>query len=207
MIKFQEIKIDLTKESEKDIIDKITENLDKNVWERNFDSEKKLTQNATEIYYCFDYYNASKIYAKVWITRQEMTLWISNILPQTTNTFTMKEFNEIARLFSKSVLDKNNIEYSISKEVVEASDLLSEESLRYFQSFSRSANRSTGRSHPCDEERWFKFIYSTLKNGEKIDSGTLKNLLMEDGWDEETSFELSLDFEYGRDAMKFIREV
>ncbi len=81
-------------------------------------------------------------------------------------------------------------------------DLLSDESCRKFRKFSRTANKSTGRAHPSDEEKWLEFIYSILKNGEYLAIEDLRFFLQEDRWDEQTALELSLDYEYGYETHK-----
>ena len=92
---------------------------------------------------------------------------------------------------------------TLSESEVTVKNFFCEESQIAFNQFSGFANRSTGRQHPMDEERWLFFLFSTLKNDEIADSETIRNFFLEDGWDEEQAYSLGYDYEYGVEAMKF----
>lgn len=72
-----------------------------------------------------------------------------------------------------------------------------------FEVFSKTANKITGHSHPNDENKWFEFIYSTLIHNEYLLPDYLQYFLIENGWEKQTAYELSLDYEYGYNAIKF----
>lgn len=204
MIKFQELKVDLSKNSEEVVIEKILKNLDNITWKRNMSSENELSGSVTINQYCFDYFKNSSMVAKLWIVKIENKLSVSNIVPHQSSQLSILEYNEILNNFVNSVLIKTGILYEVSKESPTAEDLLSKNSKESFFAFSNYANKSSGRYHPADEERWFKFIYATLKNKDELDSETVRNLLIDDGWDSETAYNLGKDYSYAYDAMKFV---
>lgn len=74
------------------------------------------------------------------------------------------------------------------------------------------ANKSTGSSHPCDEERWFDFICQTVDDEKIFDYDILFGFLTDEeywgkkdpdflgaigqfAWDEEKGAELASEYE------------
>ncbi len=174
-------------------------------WKRDFESEQNLFKMAGQRQACFNYIVGDITVAKLWIAEGPDCLRVTNIVPQIKSELKIDEYNEVVGLFAKVVSDAG-LKFSLSKADCSLEDILSEESARKFRSFSRAANKSTGRSHPLDQKRWFSFIYSTLRNDEYIDLDSLQSFLMEDGWDSDTAQDLSLDYEYGYASMKFAAE-
>jgi hypothetical protein len=135
-------------------------------------------------------------------------LRISNIIPKISSQFSKEEYNSIVRNLGNSI--EQNLPYlkcTLTKENITIDDILSKDSKDAFHAFSKTANRSTGHDHPCDEQRWFTFIYKTLLNKEHLDSEIIRNLLIEDGWDKEHALILSIDYDYAFDAMKYVQKV
>jgi hypothetical protein len=63
--------------------------------------------------------------------------------------------------------------------------------------FCNLANKSTGASHPRDQERWYEFLIEAHRSSAKLDPGQLARWLIEvDGWGEETAHGLAIDFEF-----------
>lgn len=178
-----------------------------NDWKRDFDSEQNLFKMGGQRQACFNYIVGDVPVAKLWMAEGPNSLKVTNIIPQDKNELTIDEYNKIVQEFAKVVLEGSGLGFTLTKADLSLEDLLSEESVKSFRSFSHLANKSTGRAHPLDKKRWFAFIYSTLKNDEYIDPDSLQCFLIEDGWDSETAVELSLDYEYGFASMKFATEV
>lgn len=59
-------------------------------------------------------------------------------------------------------------------------DYISESALNKLTLFCNAANKSTGSSHPCDEERWFDFICQTVDDGRVFDYDTLSKFLQDE---------------------------
>lgn len=65
------------------------------------------------------------------------------------------------------------------------------------QRFCSLANKSTGASHPRDQQRWFEFLIAAHRTAAKLDPGQLERWLIEvDGWGEETAHGLAIDYEF-----------
>ena len=80
------------------------------------------------------------------------------------------------------------------------------------KAFCNGANKSTGSSHPCDQERWFDFICQTVDDGMMFDYSTLADFLQDESywgkkdpgflgvmgsfaWDEEHAYQLAAEYE------------
>ena len=91
-------------------------------------------------------------------------------------------------------------------------DYISESALNKLTLFCNAANKSTGSSHPCDEERWFDFICQTVDDGRVFDYDTLSKFLQDEeywgkkekeflgvigqfAWSEENAEELASEYD------------
>lgn len=64
--------------------------------------------------------------------------------------------------------------------------------------FSSLANKSTGRSHPLDEERWLDFIISAHHGGRSLDPEQLSRWLIEvERWSDDIAHDLASEYSMG----------
>ncbi len=70
--------------------------------------------------------------------------------------------------------------------------------------FCHLANKSTGASHPRDEERWFDFLIQAHRSSARLDAGQLARWLIEvdGGWGEQTARDLARDYELAAGLLK-----
>lgn len=83
-------------------------------------------------------------------------------------------------------------------------DFLSKETftLKALKKFSVAANKSNGRGHPADDERWMEFLIIAHQNNEPLTASQLRQWLIQEGrWPEEIASYLCSDYEYGRDLL------
>jgi hypothetical protein len=74
--------------------------------------------------------------------------------------------------------------------------------------FSAAANKSTGSSHPCDEERWLEFVTAAHREKAALDASTLEQWLREgEGWPEDIASELAVDYEKARSLLSYYEKV
>lgn len=154
---------------------------------------------------------------------------VGNIIPLNKNQLSIEEYNEVLMLFYNEVVMpfKNNNDYlNISQPTDDKFDpltIMSETSLKKLKSFCSGANKSTGSSHPCDKERWLSFVLQTVDEDRVIDSDILFRFLKDEefwgtkpddfigvmgnyAWDEESAYELSMEYETISEAMKYYKE-
>ena len=143
---------------------------------------------------------------------------VCNIVPLQKNQLTIDEYNQLLDLFYNEVAKAYGDIHEDIKVVGPSSDrfnpidCISEEALKKLTLFCNSANKSTGSSHPSDEERWFDFICQTVDDGRIFDYDTLLEFLQDEeywgkkekgflgvigqfAWDEENAEKLASEYE------------
>jgi len=173
-------------------------------WIRSTDSEEGFKKSWEDTAFCFDYSGDRLKKAKLWIMEKPKYFTVTNIVPQGYHSLDKDEYNTLLDDFITKNLQK--ISYTISKADVTLQDLVGEEISNKFYTFSHCANKSTGRAHPCDSERWLELILACVENDKYIAHDYILFFLEEDGWGEQIAFDLSLDYQYGYEVMKFAKE-
>ena len=114
---------------------------------------------------------------------------VGNIVPLEKDQLSIDEYNEILDLFYKEIIKpygEMNKKLRIIAPTSEQFDPLkyiTEEALEKLTNFCNLANKSTGSTHPCDEQRWFDFICQTVDDNKLFDYDMLfKFLTDEDYW-------------------------
>lgn len=190
-------------------LQKLTSNVG-GFWIRDEQSEKRLQDSFGGPQYCFRIDSSEYQKANLWIIMDKNTgsMRITNIVPLETHHLSKSEYNQILQFFLSEVVTTSGLNSSITPEYVTLEDLIEKESAMNFYRFSAGANKSTGRGHPCDEDRWLIFIYSVIQNGKdiNIDCATIRYFLMKDGWDEDMAWELGSDYEYGITLIRYALE-
>ncbi|EKO3846488.1 hypothetical protein M0357_001581 [Vibrio harveyi] len=181
-----------------------------NHWLRDGEKEESVTKFTAEKMFCFNYMVEDDAYASLWLAEKDNdALYVSNIVPLQSSSLSISEYNDIQRKFCSELLSiasrKFTFNLDLSKEHIEIEDLLSNEAAQAFKSFSRLANKSTGRSHPLDQTRWFEFIRLAFESENKISPEQLEKFLVEDGWDQSSSLDLACDFEYSLDLLTYLK--
>lgn len=151
-------------------------------------------------------------------TWREGYVKVCNIVPLEKNQLTIDEYNQILDLFYVDIAKtycethKDIRIVGPSSEQFDPLNCITEKALKKLTLFCNAANKSTGSSHPCDEERWFDFICQTVDDERIFDYDTLFKFLKdedywgkrEDGfpgvmgqfaWDEENAEELASEYE------------
>ncbi|EGR2039987.1 hypothetical protein D0B83_12990 [Vibrio cholerae] len=181
-----------------------------NNWLRDEEKEENVTKFTDAKMFCFNYLVNSDEYASLWLSEKEAgILYITNIVPIKVSSLSISEYNEVQKHFCNDLISrashKFSFDFDLTKENIEIEDLLDEDAAKALRAFSNLANKSTGRSHPLDQERWFKFITLAYNSDKKITPEQLEKFLIEDGWDQNYSLDLACDFEYSIDLLAYIK--
>lgn len=154
---------------------------------------------------------------------------ISNIVPLVKNELTIDEYNSVLDLFYEEIIVPNIPMLKGIKIVGPESDVfdplkyISQDSLEKLEHFCNAANKTTGSSHPCDEERWFDFICQTVEDNQMFDYDTIFHFLMDEdywgkkstdyigamgryAWDEEHARELAAEYDNYVRILKFYKD-
>ena len=131
----------------------------------------KVNQAEVSIYYGFNAWRGG-------------ILKVGNIVPLQKNQLTIDEYNAVLDLFYEEIIKPNTKELKGITIVGPESDefdplkYISKEALRKLELFCNGANKTTGSSHPSDEERWFDFICQTVDDNQTFDFDTIFRFLM-----------------------------
>ncbi|NFO10948.1 hypothetical protein FDB29_07460 [Clostridium botulinum] len=145
-------------------------------------------------------------------------LKVGNIVPLEKNELSIDEYNAVILKFYDDVIKpykECGTEVNIlqpSDDIFDPTSVISETALKKLKLFCLAANKSTGASHPCDQERWFDFVCQTVDDGKMFDYSTLANFLQDENywgkkpdgfigvmgkfaWDKEQAYELASDYD------------
>jgi hypothetical protein len=85
--------------------------------------------------------------------------------------------------------------------------LMSPEVYAQLCQFSRTANKSTGSSHPVDRREWFAFLVALHRSGQKVDAdAVVRWLTEEEKWPEAVAGKLGVVFEFGMGLLNYKSE-
>lgn len=170
----------------------------------------------------FDYLGNKVDNARVCISTGEYALQgeikVTNIVPLEKDQLSIEEYNKILEKFYEDIIEPytvSNHEISIigpSTDEFDPRTVITNEALSKLEAFCNGANKSTGSSHPCDQERWFDFICQTVDDEKMFDYETLANFLQDESywgkkepgfigvmgsfaWAEEQAYQLAAEYE------------
>lgn len=170
----------------------------------------------------FDYSGDVVDHARVCITTGKEILHgkikVNNIVPLKKHQLSIDEYNAVLLKFYTDIIipyKKCHHELDISQpsdDTFDPKSMITETALRKLEAFCNSANKSTGSSHPCDQERWFDFICQTVDDEQIFDYSTLAEFLQDEdfwgsknpdfcgvigrfAWDEDRAYQLASEYE------------
>lgn len=143
---------------------------------------------------------------------------VGNIVPLRKNQLSIDEYNAVLDLFYEQIIVPNQSKMTGIRVVGPESDIfdplkhISAKALKKLEIFCNAANKTTGSSHPSDEERWFDFICQTVEDRQTFDFDTIYRFLMDEdywgkkeqgfigamghfAWDEEHAGELASEYD------------
>ncbi len=136
-----------------------------------------------------------------------LTLWgtaegysVPNVVPLEPGELSRRVYNLIVEEFARIYLEPIAAAHGFTVEMTAATqtleDWISEPSSSALKRFSTLANKSTGASHPLDEQRWFAFILSAHRNRDDLDASRLAEWLSKvEGWDQDSAHALAGEYE------------
>lgn len=125
---------------------------------------------------------------------------VANIVPKESGSISIATYNAVLQDFVgklvKPAADENEFRINLTESRQTVKDWLGEAPAAALRSFSGAANKSTGASHPKDQERWFNFLIAAHRSGHRADPETLRRWLVEvDSWPEDEASDLAADYE------------
>lgn len=129
---------------------------------------------------------------------EEHDAYVSTIVPTSPGEIPNEEYIGILNDFRDLALD-----------IFDAPAILSTTDPSHFgaafpllQRFSGAANKSSGGTHPLDEARFLDFIAASHRDDVEISDGNLTDWLIEDGWPEDSAYDLASKYRFGKDLLE-----
>lgn len=200
---FRDLYLYLPQEQTDKFFDELKGILNEN-WSREIASEEKLAQETGDNFYYFSCVKTDVLEPALiaFARKDQQIVYIANIVPREIGSLTKDQYNtiliEFYEKFLSKICNKLSIKVEITSDNQSMQDWVSNETYKKIKSFSGAANKSTGSSHPFDQERWFAFIVAVFRNNEKLDPDRLERWLVEDeGWHYDIASDLAIEYEQG----------
>jgi len=174
-------------------------------WRRDKDREDQSNHSPSTQIYAFIQRTALFDNAFLVLRNDDLGLAVSNIVPLHRSEFSIDEYNAVLMDFV-AILKSTQYEIRLGKSEVELTDLIGPDLAYKLRAFSSLANKSTGHSHPSDEKRWLDWMFSMVRDHQTIEFEALVFFLRQQGWGEESAYQLALDYSYGSRAMEYALE-
>lgn len=216
---FQQLKIvTKTKNQIDEIFDFIIEGSQLKSWEIEYDFIANYKKNMIEkdksvlcLLSPVISINDKYIQGYLWFGEWKKNLEVFNIVPTQVGSLNYSEYNSILNKFYLDFIEPynqlNKIEIIKTSDQLSLEDIAGKEVTNALKSFSYSANKSTGNSHPMDAERWNYFVCLAHKCNSSLTSDELVRWLEEeDGWNNEEAWDLGVDYEKSINLLKYYDE-
>lgn len=132
---------------------------------------------------------------------------VANIVPRKAGELGIAKYNTILQDFVSRVAEpaanQGDFKVDMTSPRQTLEDWLEAAPAASLRRFSSLANKSTGASHPRDQERWYEFLIEAHRASANLDSERLARWLIEvEGWSSEAASELARDYEVARDLLQ-----
>jgi hypothetical protein len=207
---FRELTIEGGPEALLDTLRYINESLSGG-WRRNEAAESRMAPMPdNQRYYCFSCSEtAGRPGAELWLYQKTPgEMLVTNIIPTSKRKLDYDEYNLIIREFHDRFLKpaalRAGTKPNLSPDQSSIEDWISPGTAHLLHTFSVLANKSSGISHPADEERWHRFLVAAHEERSELDASTLGRWLEEEeAWPEEAASDLALKYEAARSVLDF----
>ncbi len=180
-----------------ELIKSVNDNLP-TVWQRAYDREENAQSLGFKAFAFTRLADEKLPSAGISVMYDNNGSWyIPNVVPLEKSTLTHDEYNAILLEFYQECLLPNadDVDITITNDYLSNEEILGDEASKLLKIFSDCANKNTGSSHPCDEERWYDFIIASLAHSDNINLEYLGEILQDQGWSQDQADKLVLDFE------------
>lgn len=210
---FQKLKLYIPIEKESFFFTELRKNIESSNWKmRNELAENYHKHSFTKQskIFCVEspelFFNENIVQGILWMWDYNDYFEIFNIIPTKSNFLKHNEYNyilnEFNEVFIKNLCEKYSIRAELSTPEKFIIDTIGNDAFESLKSFSNNANHATGNIHPYDFNRWCDFIFIIFRKQIELNTDELINWLNENGWNEEMSQRLGLEFEYSLNLLE-----
>lgn len=138
-------------------------------------------------------------------------LEVTNIVPLEHSELSHRAYNTILEDFAEQIArpaaSASGFVVEISDGTIQIEDKLTPAAAEALRRFSALANKSTGASHPFDQQRWFDFIIQSHRDHSDLDADLVLRWLCEsDNWPEDKASALAIEYERSRALLSRFEE-
>ena len=131
---------------------------------------------------------------------------VSNIVPLKHGDLGTKGYNDALKDFVRAVVrpaaDESHLEYDLSSGLESIDDWADQDTAAALKRFSSLANKSTGRGHPMDGDRWIAFLLAAHHKNSSLNSEQLARWLVEvERWPSDIANELASEYDLSRSLL------
>ena len=132
---------------------------------------------------------------------------VANIVPLENGDLSVPRYNDVLNDFLDRVvnpaLTDSDVEVKVTPRRQTITDWISSSAASALHTFSACANKSTGTTHPADQERWFRFLFAAYDTDSRLDTGLLGRWLVEvEDWPPEVAEHLTDEYRYSMDLLR-----
>jgi len=208
---FRDLEITVPQSEINELLSGIESRLE-NGWKRDKEAEEgsPMPSGSRFFYFACDETDLRESALLALVQRDENTLYVANIIPEKIGKLTRDQYNAILAEFYEKFVAPTVKELGLAVKITDDQqtirDWISLASAENLERFSKLANKSTGSSHPLDQKRWFDFLLSVVRNGDKLNPDELERwLIEEDGWPPDMAQELAIEYEQGIALLEYYR--
>ena len=178
-------------------------------WSRNLDGEEQVRGHNLEMISFSCASAQARPAADLWLAKRSTTCYyVANIVPAERGRLNHDEYNAILRDFYDRFASRSAQQVGaravLGKTDVAIEELVSEHAREKLRTFSQLANKSTGSSHSCDQERWFDFLVTVHRERSNLRARMLERWFVEhDGWSEDVASDLAIEYETARALLTY----
>jgi len=152
----------------------------------------------THVYMKSDY---GKEGLKIVLFRESYQIYVQNLIPMSFSESLRKDkdWNRVIEQLYTEVFEpvakRTNVKIALDSAKVLLTNFLSEETAQKLETFSGA---SYGTTHPCDQERWYTFLFASHKEGadEKLTPDILRKWFRaQNKWDEDQIEKMASKYE------------
>lgn len=203
---FRDLYIDLNGLDFNQFIDEI-KTVQSDIWKHEPSFEEEARNNGIDDFIVFKKLPSEFKESNLWLSyKNKHQLKLINIVPES-GSLSCDEYNNVLMDFVEKILIPVYSKYPQIKVKITLDSytpqgkFANDQLFNLFSLFSKTANKSTGSNHPLDRKRWQDFIREMSKEQKKLDPDYIEEILIQDGWPEETAIELRNEYEFGLDLL------
>ena len=143
----------------------------------------------------------------LWMFREKGGRYkVSNIVPLKHGDLGINGYNDALKDFVRAVVepavDESHLVYDLSSGLASITDWADQDTAAALKRFSNLANKSTGRGHPMDGDRWRAFLITAHRKNAPLNSEQLARWLVEvERWSLEVASELASEYDLSRSLL------